>query len=78
MAKPDVDISQDLIMRLEADQKMLNEIMDFVMKHEPCGYYCDEAVGHIDHKYFNWLKGILGDIQDCKEILTKFKVQDLP
>ncbi len=41
----------------------LNEIMDFVFKNEPCGYYCDEAVGHVDHKYTNWLKSIIGDLR---------------
>lgn len=34
--------------------------MDISLKYEPCGYYCDESVGHVDHKLFNHAKYLFG------------------
>ena len=37
------------------------------LKHEPCGYYCDEAVGHVDHRLFNWARASLGEAERIKK-----------
>lgn len=55
----------ELIIRLKAHEKVLPEVMDFMMKHE-CNYYSSEAT---DHKYFDWLKTLLSDIREYKEYL---------
>lgn len=34
--------------------------MDISLKYEPCGYYCDETVGHVDHKLCNQAKYLFG------------------
>lgn len=34
--------------------------MDISLKYEPCGYYCDEACGHVDHKLCNQAKYLFG------------------
>jgi len=41
------------IERLQADaaayRQALETAQPVLERHEPCGYYCDEAIGHIDH-----------------------------
>ena len=34
--------------------------MDISLKYEPCGYYCDEDYGHVDHNLCNQAKYLFG------------------
>lgn len=47
--------------KLKRVQLFLEELQPFLNKHEPCGYYCDESMGHVDHKFTNWLSLLLDD-----------------
>lgn len=35
---------------------VLDMAMDISIRYQPCGYYCDEIVGHVDHELFNWAR----------------------
>lgn len=41
---------------LEHVEPLRQLAMEISEKYEPCGYYCDERVGHVDHKLFNSAK----------------------
>lgn len=41
----------------------LDLAMDISLKYEPCGYYCSERAGHVDHKLFNWARESKGSIE---------------
>lgn len=45
---------------LDHVEPLRQEAMDISLKYEPCGYYCDEEHGHIDHKLFNDAKYLYG------------------
>jgi hypothetical protein len=43
-----------LVEALAHTEAVLDLAMEISLKYEPCGYYCDEAVGHVDHRLNNW------------------------
>lgn len=52
--------------KLKRVMAFVENIRPFVEKYEPCGYYCDEAVGHVDHRFANWIGVLLNDEYSIK------------
>lgn len=44
---------------IEAAANGLEKTMDWLLANEPCGYYCDEVVGHVDHAHYNQARFVL-------------------
>lgn len=40
----------------ETVEPLRQEAMEVSEKYEPCGYYCDPHVGHVDHRLYNHAK----------------------
>lgn len=53
--------------KLKQVMAFLEAIRPFLEKHEPCGYYCDERVGHIDHRFTNWANLLLNDETNLRQ-----------
>lgn len=50
----------------------LETALPVLERHEPCGYYCDEAIGHVDHPATHAVRHALHEQPLGKEMLLAF------